>query len=84
MAEFQLDEVFGENGRGTIEFYSVPSSEGMSPIVDPAQSRSQIVAVQFAPDRSSTPFIVEINDGEGTSERHVYDPFSSLRKVSSP
>lgn len=84
VAEFQLDEVFGENGRGTIEFYSVPSSEGMSPIVDPAQSRSQIVAVQFAPDRSSTPFFVEINFGEGTSERHVYDPFSSLRKVSSP
>lgn len=84
LVQFQLDEVFGENGRGSIEFYSVLSSEGMSPIVDPVQSRSQIAAVQFAPDRSSTPFVVEIDEGEGTSKRHVYDPFSSLRKVSSP
>ena len=83
LVQFKLDEVFRENGRGSIEFYSVLSSEGMSPIVDPVQSRSQIVAVQFAPDRSSTPFVVEIDEGEGTSKRHVYDPFSSLRKVSS-
>ena len=84
LLQFQLDEVFGENGRGSIKFYSVSSSEGMSSIVDPAQSLSQIVAVQFAPDRSSTPFVVEINDHEGISERHIYDPFSSLRKASSP
>jgi hypothetical protein len=34
--------------------------------------------ISFAPDRSSSPFVVEIDTGKGTAARFTFDPFSSL------
>lgn len=44
------------------------------------EERAPIPAVRFHPDRSSTPFIAEI-EINGESSEHRYDPFSNLEIV---
>lgn len=76
--QFPINSDFGPEGRGEIRFFLIPSAEGLSPFPEPDRSTLETPAVAFAPDRSSSPFIVEINSGQGTPARLRYDPFSSL------
>ena len=75
---FHINADFGPGGRGVIRFFLVPPGEGLSPLPDPQRSTLQVPAVAFAPDRSSSPFVVEIDSGSGTPTRLRYDPFSSV------
>lgn len=75
---FDLHESFGRDGSAAIKFFLVPPSEGLSPYNEAARTRMETDAVRFAPDRSSSPFVVEIDTGDGTPQRLVFDPFSSL------
>ena len=76
---FKLDDRFNKSGPAEIVFYLVPPSEGLSRPTDPSRTRLETPFVKFAPDRSSSPFVAEINIGSGTPERMIFDPFSSLR-----
>jgi len=67
-----------KDGTDEIRFYLVPPAEGMGRFPDAESSQLEAKEVSFAPDRSSTPFVVEIDTGEGTPQRLVFDPFSSL------
>lgn len=75
---FQLNANFGQEGRGEIRFYLVPPAEGMGPFPNAESSRMETKEIRFAPDRSSSPFAVEIDSGQGAPQRLVFDPFSSL------
>ncbi|MGJ8650098.1 MAG: pilus assembly FimT family protein [Opitutaceae bacterium] len=79
-ATYPLGPEFSENGQSEIRFYLVPPSRGLSPYSDPEQTKLETTEVLFAPDRSSSPFVVDIYTGNGTPERMVFDPFSSLRR----
>ena len=74
-----LDASFGKDGRAEIRFYLVPPAKGLAPQADATRTRLETQAVEFAPDRSSNPFVIEIDAGSGTPRRLVFDPFSSLR-----
>ncbi len=78
---YELPPEFGEDGPATIKFYLVPSTEGLQPFERPGDTRQEAKRVRFAPDRSASPFVVEIDLNSGTPERIVYDPFSSLRRA---
>jgi Tfp pilus assembly protein FimT len=75
---FQLNSNFGRGGRGEISFYLVPPAEGLDRFSDAKSSLMETTKISFAPDRSSSPFVVEIDTGEGAPERFIFDPFSSL------
>ena len=75
---FALNESFSKDGPAEILFYLVPPSEGLAPPIDASRTRLKTSAVKFAPDRSSSPFVVDIDSGSGTPTRLVFDPFSSL------
>lgn len=75
---FKLDDTFSQNGPAAIVFYLVPPSEGLSPPTDASHTRLETPVVKFAPDRSSSPFVAEIDAGSGTPKRMIFDPFSSL------
>ena len=75
---FPLDEIFKDSRSAAIRFYLVPSSEGLAPARDAVRTRLETNVVNFAADRSSSPFVAEIDFGSGTPERLVFDPFSSL------
>lgn len=75
---FPLHPDFGKDGRGEIRFYLVPPAEGMGRFPDAARTQLETKEVRFAPDRSSSPFVAEIDRGQGNPERLVFDPFSSL------
>jgi general secretion pathway protein H len=75
---FPLNTDFGKDGRGEIRFYLVPPAEGMAPFPDAERSQLETKEISFAPDRSSSPFVAEIDSGSGSPERLVFDPFSSL------
>jgi hypothetical protein len=75
---FQLNSNFGREGRGEISFYLVPPAEGLDRFSDAKSSLMETTKLSFAPDRSSSPFVVEIDTGEGAPERFIFDPFSSL------
>lgn len=75
---FPLTADFGAKGRSAIRFYLVPPAEGMGPFPDPEGSRLETEEVSFAPDRTSTPFVAEIEAGQAPLRRLVFDPFSSL------
>ncbi|MGJ8639050.1 MAG: pilus assembly FimT family protein [Opitutaceae bacterium] len=77
---FDLGVEYGEEGRGKVNFFLVQPSEGLSPLTDPEDARIEVSQVRFAPDRSSNPFVVEMDSGTGTPQRLVFDPFSSLQK----
>jgi prepilin-type N-terminal cleavage/methylation domain-containing protein len=81
---FELAETFGRSGRGSINFYAVPAGKGSTPLPEPERTRHEITAIEFAPDRSSTPFVIEIDEGQGAPQRLVYDPFSSLQRAPTP
>jgi len=78
--KFSLGDDYSNAGRGEILFYSVPPARGLAPFEDPLNTRLETKEISFAPDRSSSPFVVEIDSGNGTPERVVFDPFSSLRR----
>ncbi|MFP4165944.1 MAG: Tfp pilus assembly protein FimT/FimU [Opitutales bacterium] len=81
---YPLPEPFDPEGRGEIRFYLVPPAEGMrGSFSAPEETREPLAKVRFAPDRSSTPFVVEIDSGSGTPERLVFDPFSDLLRSTS-
>ena len=75
---FQLNSNFGKDGRGEIRFYLLPPAEGMDRFPDAESSRLETKKLSFAPDRSSSPFAVEIDTGKGRPKRFIFDPFSSL------
>jgi prepilin-type N-terminal cleavage/methylation domain-containing protein len=76
--EYPLNRDFGREGRGAIRFYLGAPGEGLAPVPEIARSRLETTRVQFAPDRSASPFVAEIDSGSGTPERLVFDPFSSI------
>lgn len=78
-ANFPLDERFNTSGPAEMRFYLVPPAEGLGPLPDAASTRLASDHVTFAADRSSNPFVVEIDVGSGTVKRLVFDPFSSLQ-----
>lgn len=75
---FPLNANFSKDGRGEIRFYLVPPAEGMAPFPDGARTQLETKEVRFAPDRSSSPLVAEIDNGQGSPKRLVFDPFSSL------
>jgi prepilin-type N-terminal cleavage/methylation domain-containing protein len=79
---FPLDENYTRGGRGQIRFFLIPPAKGLDPFQAPEKTRLETREVHFAPDRSSSPFVVEIDSGTGSPERHAYDPFSSLERSS--
>ncbi len=80
---FQLGPTFSKDGgHGKILFYLVPPAAGLAPLATPDKTRLETSEILFAPDRSSSPFVVEIDSGSGSPERMVFDPFSSLRRRS--
>ena len=81
---YPLAADYGQGGSAEIKFYLVPSTQGLSPAPDPLRTQLETKKIQFAPDRSATPFVVEIDNGTGSPERHAYDPFSSLRRAAKP
>lgn len=76
--QIPINPDFGPDGRGEIRFFLVPSAEGLGPFPDPQRSTLRTPAVAFAPDRSSSPFLAEIDTGRGSPNRLRYDPFSSV------
>ncbi|MEM7790197.1 MAG: type II secretion system protein [Verrucomicrobiota bacterium] len=79
---FDLDKDFAERGNSEIKFYLVPAAEGLSRQEDPIRTDLESEVVRFAPDRSSSPFVVEIDTGSGIPSRLAIDPFSSLKRQS--
>lgn len=75
---FTINSDFGPDGRGRIEFYLIPPAEGLRPFPDPQRTTLKTPTVSFAPDRSSSPFIAEIDTGQDSPVRLRYDPFSSV------
>lgn len=75
--QFPINSDFGPEGRGQILFFLIPSGQGLGRLPDPDFSQMETPSVAFAPDRSSTPFIVEIDSGRGSPDRLRFDPFSS-------
>ena len=75
---FPLNNNFDADGRGEIRFYLVPSAQGMERFSDPEDTKLETREIRFAPDRSSNPFVVVIDNGQGEIEHLVFDPFSSL------
>ena len=73
-----LDESFKENSFAEIRFYLIPASTGLAPARDAAYANLETKVVKFAVDRSSSPFVAEIDPGSGTPDRLQFDPFSSL------
>jgi len=75
---FTINADFGPEGRGEIRFFLIPPAEGLSPFPNPYSSRLETKEVAFAPDRSSSPFIAEIDSGLGSPTRLYFDPFSDI------
>ena len=73
-----LDESLKETRSSEIRFYLIPSSKGLAPTKDAFRTGLETKAVEFAANRSSSPFFAEIDLGSGTPERLQFDPFSSL------
>ena len=80
-ANFPLHKSFNKDGNADIRFYTFMSSEGPNKATGPKATETETQIVIFAPDRSSSPFVVAIDSGFGSPERHRFDPFSSLRRA---
>lgn len=81
---YELGERFTRTGPAEIRFYAIPPGEGLDPRrLGGARPRGQpeMARVRFAPDRSSTPFAVAIDQGSGQPRRIRFDPFSSLPRA---
>lgn len=70
------DPNFQPTGNGTITFSLIPLAEGLRPFPSARNTNFNLEKIQFSSDRSSTPFIVSIDDGINPEEIIVYDPFS--------
>ena len=70
--------ISGRTGAGGIRFFLISPAEGLAPFPEAERSALEAASVAFAPDGSSSPFIVEIDTGEGVARRLRYDPFSSV------
>ena len=78
-ASFSLGERFaGTGARGAVRFFLIPPAEGLRRAPGPEDAEEEIGAVRFAPDRSASRFVAEIDTGSGTPKRVAFDPFSSL------
>jgi Tfp pilus assembly protein FimT len=77
-----LNSDFSKDGPAQIRFFLVPPAQGLERFPEAERTQLQTNEVRFAPDRSSSPFVVEIDSGSGTPERMVFDPFSSLLRSS--
>lgn len=75
---FTLQESFKEIRSAEIRFYLISSSRGLAPAIKAARARMEVKTIRFAADRSSSPFVVEIDLGSGAPDRLQFDPFSSL------
>lgn len=78
MEAFPLQESFKETRSAEIRFYLISSSIGLAPAIEAARARMEVKTIRFAADRSSSPFVVEIDFDSGTPTRLQFDPFSSL------
>ncbi|MGB0744797.1 MAG: pilus assembly FimT family protein [Opitutales bacterium] len=76
--QFAINEDFGPGGRGTISFYLIAPSIGLRRLPNPNEASLETKSVAFAPDRSSSPFVAEIDNGQGNPTRLRFDPFSSV------
>ena len=77
--KISMGEPFTSDRSAEIRFYLVPASEGISPPFNPETTRMEAQEIRFAPDRSSSPFVVELDFGSGTeAQRMIFDPFSNL------
>lgn len=76
--QFPINADFGPDGRGKIRFFLIPPAVGLAAFPEPNQTRLETDFVAFASDRSSSPFIVEIDLGLGNPTRLRFDPFSSI------
>ena len=72
------DPNFQSTGSGSISFYLIQPAEGLKPFPSVRNSNFTLERIQFNSDRSSTPFIVRIDDGINPEETIVYDPFSNF------
>jgi prepilin-type N-terminal cleavage/methylation domain-containing protein len=79
---FSINQDFGPEGRAEIRFYLIPPAQGLARFPDPERGNLETPAVFFAPDRSSSPFIAEIDFGSGTPARLRFDPFSDVLRTS--
>lgn len=70
------DPNFQANGTGAITFALIPPAEGLRPFPRNSDTSITLKQIQFSSDRTSTPFIVSIDDGINSEETIVYDPFS--------
>ena len=70
------DSNFQPTGNGAITFSLIPSAEGLEPFPSATNTNFTLERIQFNSDRSSTPFIVRIDDGINPEETIVFDPFS--------
>ena len=67
---------FQSTESGSISFYLIQPAEGLKQFPSVRSSNFELERIQFNSDRSSTPFIVRIDDGINPEETIVYDPFS--------
>ena len=76
--QFEINANFGREGRGEIRFFLIPPAEGLRSFASPGSSTLETSEVAFAADRSSSPFIAEIDSGSGPPTKLRFDPFSSV------
>jgi len=80
-ARLPLGEAFAGRGGAAVRFYHVAPVRGLDGFGRRGERAfREADQVRFAPDRSSSPFAVEIDRGARDAERVVYDPFSALPK----
>ena len=82
--KIELGIAYSSSGLGTIEFNLVSPAEGFGSIKFPKDQGPRLERVQFSPDRSSTPFIVTIDDGINAPEKILFDPFSHFPRRTTP
>jgi prepilin-type N-terminal cleavage/methylation domain-containing protein len=70
------DPNFQSTGNGDIIFFLIPPAEGLKPFPSIRSANFELERIQFNSDRSSTPFMVNIDDGTNPEETIVFDPFS--------
>lgn len=75
-ALYPLGEAFENRGAAEVRFYFVSPSRGLGRGSNSSSQRVETSEVLFAPDRSSTPFVAEIDMGSGAALQVSYDPFS--------
>ena len=75
---FTLSELSGETSSGEIRFYLHPASKGMSSKDYSTNNLLETKVVKFTADRSSSPFVAEIDLDSGTEKRLQFDSFSSF------